>query len=232
MDTRVRRAWLAAATAAAACTGAPSARYGAVTPVTSGDPGSFGAGLVWARPTAVAIELAAPAYVVVARFGAIGVGELVYPLDAPDWLEFGYPGRGTPPAPLGPGRHRLDLPLPWQRIDGLPGSRREPTRESCRFRNGAWACASWAAWHARQRDRAGRYYGPLPAPDSLAEHHFVVLVARDPLNLAALRARLEDLNEGRLAALAAAQAAPAYLTARHDGPWAGYAATVRIRGAR
>jgi hypothetical protein len=91
---------------------------------------------------------------------------------------------------------------------------------------------TWNAWHARQRDVRGRFYGPLPPPDSLVEHHLVVIVAGDPLDLAVLRARLGDLHDVRVDARTAARAAPSYLTARHDGPWAAYATTVRIRGAR
>jgi hypothetical protein len=233
MDTRFYRLLLAAALMVpAACAG--SGRYEPLTipQITAGAPERFGAGVVSARPSAIVLDLATPAYVAVARFGAVEVGELVYPLDSPGWQEFGCPGRGAPPLRLEAGRHRLDLPLPWLRVDLLPAARRAAPGDVCRFKQGAWACSSWAAWRFQQQDHIGRYYGALPAPDSLVEHHLVVIVAADPLDVDGLQARLDNMHDARVTPQAAANAAPYYLTARHDGPWAAYTTTVRIQGVR
>ena len=233
MDTR--RALLSGAAmlvAAVACPGPTRYEPQVIPQVTAGEPGRFGAGIALARPARIILDLAQPAYVAVARFGAVEVGELVYPLDGVDWQQFGYPPRGAPEPRLEAGRHRLDVPLPWLRVDVPNAARRTPPGDPCRFKGRAWACISWLQWRAQQQQPAAQYYGAFPAPDSLAEHHFVVLVSTKPWDVAELRTRLDLLHETRVTPAGAAQAAPFFLTAQHPGEWGAFATTVRIQGVR
>lgn len=239
MDTR-RVVWtrVALASVLAACSGTTRYQPGSVPQVTAGEPERMGAAITLARPGAIVLDVSAPAYVAIARFGAIEVGELVYPLDGRDWRDYGYPARGAPLAPLEPGRHRLDIPLPWLRVDtpvptlgaeALASAAHDP----CRFRKNAWACVSWEDWQWQQQHGSAVFYTMLPAPDSLAEHHLVVLVSSTPWDVSHLRARLDDLHEARrITPAGAAQAAPFYLTTQHAGTWGSVATTVRIQGAR
>lgn len=216
----------------AACAGPTRYDGGPAPQVPAGLPERFGPGIALARPAAIVLDLAHPGYVVVARFGAIEVGELVYPLDGADWQEFGYPARGAPVQPLAPGRHRLELPVPWLRVDVPVAARRGISGDGCRFKVRAWACTTWTGWRYQQNHVGAVYYGALPAPDSLAEHYLVVIVSAAPLDLRDVRARLDELHETRVSAADAARAAPQFLTARHDGEWAAFATTVRIQGVR
>jgi hypothetical protein len=233
MDTR--RALLsgvAILVAAAACPGPTRYEPQVVPQVTAGEPERFGAGITLARPGALVLDLAQPAYVAVARFGAVEVGELVYPLDGREWLEFGYPSRGAPEPQLPSGRHRLELPLPWLRVD-LPATiRRASPGDPCRYKGRAWACISWLQWRSQQQQIGVTYYSTLPAPDSLTEHHFVVLVSTKPWDVEQLRTRLDLLHDTRVTPAGAAQAAPFFLTAQHPGEWGAFATTVRIQGVR
>ena len=232
MDTRHMRPFLALLSVTVACAGPTRYDAGLVPQVAASAYEDFGPGIESARPSAVFLHLTAPAYVAIARFGAIEEGELVYPLDGADWQEYGYPARGAPAPKLEAGRHRLEIPLPWLRVDLPLAVRRVGLGDPCRFKQRAWACSSWPAWRYQQNDHASRYYGQLPAPDSLAQHHLVVIVSTTPIDLDVLRARLDDMHDSRVTAAAAAQAAPYYLTTRHEGSWGSFATTVRIRGVR
>ncbi len=225
MDTRV-----VVLAALASCAGPARYDAGPAPQVTAGATDEFGGGLSLARPSGVHIDLTVSAYVAIARFGAIETGELVYPLEGPDWLDYGYPARGEPELPLEPGRHRLDVPLPWLRIDIPPASRRASPGDGCRYKDNAWACTSWGTWRFQENHPELPYYSRLPTPDSLVEHHLVVLVSASTFDAAQLRARLDELHETRVTATAAAAAAPYFLTARHEGAWAAFATTVRIKG--
>ena len=238
MDTRCT-VWASPALACllAACSG--NARYqpGSVPQVTAGEPESLSVVIAQARPGAVVLDVSAYSYVAIVRFGAIEVGELVYPLDGPDWRDYGYPARGAPSAPLEPGQHRLEIPLPWLRVDTpLPTSGAHALasamHDPCRFKKGAWACVSWEEWQWQQQHGSAVFYAMLPAPDSLVEHHLVVLVSNLPWDVPALLARLDELHESRVTAVSAAQAAPYFLTAQRAGTWSSVATTVRIHGAR
>ena len=237
MDTR-RLVWasMVLAWAVAACSGNTRYQPGSVPQVTAGEPESLHVAIAQARPGAIVLDVSVYAYVAILRFGAIEVGELVYPLDGPAWRDYGYPARGAPLAPLEPGQHRLEIPLPWLRVDtplptyGAHALASAP-HDPCRFKKSAWACVSWEEWQWQQHGSAV-FYSMLPAPDSLVEHHFVVLVSRKPWDVPALVARLDDLHESRVTAVRAAEAAPYYLTAQHDGKWSSVATTVRIQGVR
>ena len=233
MDTqRSALSLMLALSVAAACPGPTRYQPGLVPQVAAGEHEQFGSGIALARPAALVIDLAHPAYVAVARFGAVEVGELVYPLDGVDWQEFGYPPRGASAPRLEAGRHRLDIPLPWLRVDLPPSMRRTLPGDACRYKARAWACISWIQWRAQQQHAAAQYYSAFPAPDSLAEHHFVVLVSSRAWDVAQLRTRLDELHETRVTPAGAAQAAPFFLTAQHPGEWGSFATTVRIQGVR
>lgn len=232
MATRFRALlWLVAIVGLAACAGRSRDEGPAPAQVHAGAAEQFGLVITTARPGTIVLELSRPAYVVVARFGAVAVGELVYPLAGVGWNEFGYRARGAPPSRLAAGTHRLDLPLPWLRLDVLAPPRNS-SADGCRYSGRAWACATWEEWRYRQNSVSAEFHGGLPAPDSLVEHHLVVIASTTPFDLAQVRARLDDLHDTRVAALAAAQAAPGYLTVQHAGEWGAATATVRIQGVR
>ena len=239
MDTRrVVRTSVALAWLVAACSGTTRYEPGSVPQVLAGEPETVGAVIALARPGAIVLDVSAHTFVAIARFGAIESGELVYPLTGRDWRDYGYPARGAPEAPLVPGRHQLDIPLPWLRVDTpLPTlgahALASATQDPCRFQKHAWACVSWEDWRWQQQQGWAVFYTMLPAPDSLVEHHLVVLVSKYPWDVPALRARLDDLHEARrVTPAAAAQAAPYYLTSQHTAAWSSVATTVRIQGAR
>jgi hypothetical protein len=234
MDTRQlgRLACAVLLAAPASCVGVTRYGPGSISQVADGEAERFGPGLTLARPGSVILDLETTAYVVIARFGAIEVGELVYPLEGPDWLEFGYPAFGAPALPLAPGQHRLDLPLPWLRVDAPPVARRAALGDPCRYKDGAWACSSWAAWRYQENNRDVPYYSRLPSPDSLAEHHLVVLLSTKPFDRERLLARLDELHVTRVSPTTAASAAPSFLTAQHEGSWGSYSTTLRIQGVR
>ena len=120
----------------------------------------------------------------------------------------------------------------WLRVDLIPAARRAAPGDRCRYKDGAWACSTWSSWRVQQNDHTAVFYSDLPAPDSLAEHHFVVIASKEPIDLAQLDQRLDDLHDVRITAVAAARSASHYLMAKHEGTWTAYAMTVRIQGVR